>query len=223
MAKITLEFKVPEGYSYNVKVGEQEKIVEYSRPNVSFEVENGEHLVYIEQFLEPEPSGMIYRVFDLITLPISGIFNMIFMNNDTEWEKNVCPYALKSVLKLNVSGDETFRVTLNNSTFSDETNCFVLPSLETEPVVLSKTEALDNEADIDRCYKRFIRRTYSIFFDILILFGIFLYISVKQEMSTFLLLLLGAIMIFIFGGLIWTNIYHNKKRNALHEIFNSKK
>ncbi|MBE6649194.1 MAG: hypothetical protein E7614_06715 [Ruminococcaceae bacterium] len=223
MAKITFEFNVPCGHSYSVKVGEQEKIVEDSRPNVSFDVENGEHHVYIEQFLEPEPSGLIYRIFEVVTLPLSGVLNIIFSNNDTDWEKDICPYGLKSLVKLNVSGDETFHITLNNSKFSEETNSFILPSVETDPVLLAKTEALDNEGDIDRCYKSFIRRIYSILSVILILFGFFLYISVKQNLSTFLLIFLGTVMLFVSAGIIWTNIYHNRKRNVLHGIFNSQK
>ncbi len=229
MAKLTLNFNISENSEYKVSVESKsetgvetrtEKTVDFARKNISFDVSDGEYKVYIEQCFEPEANGAIITVLRLITLPVRGILNTIFMNNDTDWEKNLCVYGLKALLNIHVSGDMEYEIRIKDSEFSAETESFSFPTVEASPSVLMKIEKTDNRGDIDSCSRSFIWRMYSVVSVILLLFGVILITSfVRKETNMTVVALLGGIVIVLFLGMVWMNIRNERKRKYLHHLF----
>ncbi len=223
MSEITLKFSFPENCSYGVKAGKIEKIIDSSHPVVSFQLENGQHEICIEQFFSPEASGLFVRILKIVSLPLSGLLNIVAFNTDMDWEKDICAYGLKATLKLSVCENAEYDISLINSSFSWQTESFTKPSLTVLPNLEVKTEFIENEGSIDLSFEKFIRRTYSVFSVILLLAGFMIYNAVADGKNISLTAICVTVTIFLFVGQILINLKNERKRKEIHRIFNSKK
>lgn len=233
MGKLTLKFDIAENSSYNVGIESKtyvesenaferkyEKTVDITRKIVSFDVEDGETNVYIEQCFEPEGEGALITALKLITLPIRGILNTVLMNNDTEWEKDICAYGLKALLNIHVSGNMEYEIKIKNSEFSEDTESFSFPTVETSPSVLKKTEKTDNRESIDKCFRKFVWRMYSFLSVIVILFGVILFSTfIKENNNMVLIVSCGIVAVVLFVSMILINAKNERKRKYLHHLF----
>ena len=224
MAKLTLKFNVPYNSSYNVTVenkGETiEKTVDSTRKTLDFNLE-GDVKVYIEQTFEPMGKSWLVTAFRLLTMPFYGAYVTVFQLNDTEWEKNICAFGIKSLLSFNVSEDSEYIVELINSTFDAKTKCFTLPEVKTVPAVLIKNEKTENSVDIEEKFGNFIRKSYSSFSLMLLLCAIVFYNGIFGSGNVVITALTVGVTFVLFVATVWANIRNRKKRELLYKIYKS--
>ncbi len=222
MPEITLKFKFPETNSYSVSVGEMEKIIDSVHPAVSFSVDNGPCEILIEQFSEPTPDGGFWKILNIISLPLKGLFNMIFSYTDVEWEEKIRAYKLKSRITIDVLDDCEYEFSLIDSEFLWRTESFSSPVVMCDENVDIHTESIENPDSIDQCYQKFIQKMYSEFSFVLLFFGILLY-NYKRDGNKATMIICGIVIVGLFIFAIFLNVFNEKKRKKLHQIFNSRK
>ena len=218
MAKITFKFEFPEACSYGITVGKEEKIIDSARPNVSFDLENGEHEVLIEQFLEPASSGVLWKVLSIATMPITGIFAF---DTDTDWEEKICAYGLRSVLKINVSCDAEYEIKLENSSFSCQTWSFSMPRAICPENVTVENGYWEHPDGIDTAFRKYVRKIYSPISWFLVLWGLLLYNVIFNGREFSGLLLFFGVTVFVFAVSILVNVTNSNKKKEIYRIFYS--
>lgn len=216
MAEITFKFDFPENCSYGISIGKTEKTIDESRPNVSFTLENGEHEVLIEQFFEPEASGVLWKILSIATMPITGIFAF---DTDTDWEKNVCAYGLRSILKINVLGDAEYEIKLENSSFSCQTWSFSMPRAICPENVTVENGCWEHPDGIDIAFRKYVRKIYSPISWFLVLWALLLYNIVFNGREFSGLWLFFGVTVFVFAVSIFVNVINIKRKKEIYRIF----
>lgn len=132
--KLTIVGYVPEGSSINIQCNHQTQTL-YSVDNkVVFDIPESEHIAIT---MEECPQEINYTckhiIMFLLTALFQGIWNIIIMNNSSEWYKDVTAYRMTATCDFCKSNDMDFQMNLSESKWSESENTWLCPEMKIVP------------------------------------------------------------------------------------------
>lgn len=215
--KLTIVGKIPEGINLLIKFNEKKNILCSEDNTLEFDFNaSGTYDIYIEQIPTSNPLKIRNLLFYLLTFLLQGVFNILLMNLDFNWWKDLNPFSIKSKLEVNLNSDCSIDFIYNKSKFDYLLKKWSEPNLIISGINCS-TVVENNKYELVNGYMKYIKQLLSIFAIIIVMLTFFLYISVKNNII--LAILFISILMFFLVSLVIVLIVINYKKLR---VFNKK-
>ena len=221
MVGLNIDFKIPNGEEYIVKVGKKTMVVNEEFSNITLEVpKSNPILISIEQRLPEELNKFLRLFLSILSAPIRGFFNILFFNNDTHWENYIVAYLLKVDAEICVSENLEINIELLNSRFDNNKDEFEPPKIVSDFPLSERISYESNEKAIAINFQNYISRLFSVYFWIVTLFTSLIHYGIKNNRED--LALIGRIILLSMVAVAMICIiYEYKKYKKIVGIFRS--
>ena len=159
----------------------------------------------------------------VITAVLQGIVNILLMNVESKWYKNITPFLISNDFNVFISSDQTINLKYKIAHFDDERYCFSRPVLYCDNVVQDNCVYRSNYIDFYNQYFSYVKRVISVgvicevILFILLLISLYNYIYVAVLVCSFVLMSLVALQLFqIIKEYKFLNILINTHKNKFN-------
>jgi hypothetical protein len=222
--KLTIVGSIPEGSSINIQCNHQTQTL-YSFDNkVVFDIPESEHNITIT--MEGCPQEINYTckhiIVFLLTALFQGIWNIIIMNNNSEWYKEAAAYRMTATCDFCKSNDMDFQMNLSESKWSKSENTWLCPEMKIFPNPGFKIHFEKQPQSIKNAFFNYTKRMLSFITVIVCILIVLFVISTLHHITA-----ASAIIIFLMVSLSlltgWSILHECKrcKRLVSHFILNS--
>ncbi len=219
MVKIKVIGEFKQENTYKVRIGDMEKVLSYPDKSLDFEIaDEGKYKLSIEKESPCIPL-VLSVIINLITLVLQGIINIIFFNDNLNWEDDIEAYNIRGYCDLDLKGNEVIQIRIRESRYLKDKKLFSLPQVTVSPNTDFIVEILPNGNSISQRYNAFVKKVFSVG---IIFYALFLYL-LHVAFTIHNLWLCIFIMILIAGGtfiMCFSVFSARKKRNTLLNLFN---
>ncbi len=214
---LTIKYNIPETESYEIICGGQTKEIDSLSKEVLFDIEKpGSYRITVKQLEEKLLPRAFYIPFFILTAPVIGIFNALFLNNETNWEEDIRAWRLNSYFDIDITGDTEITLTAVNSKYIS--HHFTEPLLTVKPENSVNYENIPNRPDFSRRFWKFTRKLISVFSLAFVLFG-FMLIKFIESSNTGGTIFAAAVLAILTPAVIYTALWNRKKMKRLIEEF----
>jgi hypothetical protein len=195
--KLTIVGSVPEGSSINIQCNHQTQTL-YSVDNkVVFDIPESEHITIT---MEECPQEINYTckhiIMFLFTALFQGIWNIIIMNNSSEWYKEVSAYRMTATCDFCKNDDMDFQINLSESKWSESESTWLCPEMKIIPNSDFEIHFEKQPQSIKNAFFNYTKRMLSFFTVIICILIVLLIISTLHRIAT-----ASAIIIFLIVSL----------------------
>ena len=140
----------------------------------------------------------------VITAVLQGIVNILLMNTESKWYKNITPFLVSKDFDIFISSDQTITLKYENARFDDERYCFSKPTLYIDDVIQDNCVYSCNYVDFYNQYFVYLKKIISvgliceIIISILLSVSLFNQIHIATAVCSFILILLFILQLFLF-------------------------
>lgn len=221
MFHISLQYVFPENEKYNLILTKGEFQLSFDTNTSLVQLpEEGEYRLSIEQLPETPMRKCYALPLFILTAPIQGLFHILLLDLDSDWENDIRAYRLKGETILDVTENTSIRLVMTNSKYINWSRSFDLPKLAIDPEAPVNVEVLENKDDITFQYNRFVRKVLSSGIVGLAFLGFLLFQSMKARntVATVVTSAVLAMIVAVVIGVVWMN---KRKRDKFIQLYES--
>lgn len=202
--KIQIDGIVPEGSSVNVSCGEQIQVIDAINKSVIFDVSalNDCNITIWENSSDYCYSRKNILIF-FFTMLIQGICNVLLMNTDSKWYRDVRAYNLKASFHIYGNTSLHIQFTLSESKYVGNEVLWSYPEFHFQPDLKANVLYEKKPQGIKNAYFGYVKRVVSVFSILLLMLTFFLGIAILHEyhnvcyISTVLLAIMTILMLYM--------------------------
>lgn len=213
MMKIKVNCPVPEGEIIYIIINDEIREIYSLESSAVFELdEKKKYVLEVERKSDISNRKFINILIFIITILLQGLFNILFLNINTDWIKKTTPYGIKVRVAIDLKQDTEVNLKYIKSEYIN--NSFKKPELTTDIGEIESIDYIQNTADFKNQYFNFAKRVLSVLSVGLILLVFLLIIAFKHN------IILGVVFIsLIIVGLILVSVINLKVQyNKLKKI-----
>ncbi len=213
MMKIKVNCPVSEGEIIYIIINDEIRKIYSLESSAVFELdEKKKYVLEVERKSDISNRKFINILIFIITILLQGLFNILFLNINTDWKKKTTPYGIKVRVAIDLKQDTEVNLKYIKSEYIN--NSFKKPELTTDIGEIASIDYIQNTADFKNQYFNFVKRVLSVLSVGLILFIFLLIIAFKHN------IILGVVFIsLIIVGLILVSVINLKVQyNKLKKI-----
>ncbi len=201
-----------------VTINNEKKVLDYATEEISFIVDGKKkYEIDIEEEISESNRKPISIILYILTLIIQGVFNILMVNTDSKWYRNIKPFCLKAKLLIDLHQDTNICLRYSNSYYDEVLGTWTLPNIMVEPNFDSEVSFVKNHCDFKNQYFNYIKRVVSVTAVAIAMFGLLLYIGIANSISFAIIasmfLILGAISLDVLISILeykrFKNIYQS--------------
>ncbi len=210
---------IPSEERLSIRINNEVKILDNISQDVSFIInERKRYEIDIEQQISTSNVKPIFILLYLLTVIIQGVFNILLMNTDSKWYRNIKAYCLKAKLIIDMQQDTDVRLTYVNSKYDEKNKIWKLPIFTCEPNFVSNVSFILNPCDFKNQYFNYIKRGVSVAVIIILVFVILLYIAVVNS-NNIAIIILSVLMLGIISLVMMLSFSEHKRLKNLYQSF----
>jgi|GEM_PF-6131286 len=210
---------IPSEERLSIRINNEVKILDNISQDVSFIInERKRYEIDIEQQISTSNVKPIFILLYLLTVIIQGVFNILLMNTDSKWYRNIKAYCLKAKLIIDMQQDTDVRLTYVNSKYDEKNKTWGLPIFTCEPNFVSNVSFILNPCDFKNQYFNYIKRVVSVAVIIILVFVILLYIAVVNS-NNIAIIILSVLMLGIISLVMMLSFSEHKRLKNLYQSF----
>ncbi len=203
---------------FDVTIHHQSKTMDDTEKVASFQIEkNKSYEVCIKQPLAKSNLKPHLILLYVLTCVVQGVLNIIFLNSDSDWYKNIRPYCLKAKFSICCEKDMDIHITYTNAQCG-KFNIWSAPCFTIDPPVPAEVQFIPNLQDFKNQYFNYVKKICSIAMVGIILFSLLFFAGLKIEnlAATVILLILIAALLMLP---IWLAKKEYKRLKKLYQSF----
>lgn len=210
---------IPSNETLFIRVNDEEKTLDSLNSQVNFVVnQKKRYKIEIEQQLSKSNRKPIFIFLFFITAIIQGVFNILLMNTDTKWYRNIRAYCFKMRLIVDMQDDTTIHLTYTNSKYDEDNKIWKMPDIKVEPDLLYDVVYDLNLCDFKNQYFNYVKRIVSITTVIIFVFSVLLYIAIFN-LNIVAIIFVSALILGIIALVIALSISQYKKLQVFYQKF----
>lgn len=196
---------VPDDKSFRIFVdGESRQLDVVDKEAIFYLSETRSYKIRIIQERSFNNHTVFMIILFVITAVLQGIVNILLMNTESKWYKNITPFLVSKDFDIFISSDQTITLKYKNARFDDERYCFSKPILYIDDVIQDNCVYSCNYVDFYNQYFVYLKKIISvgliceIIISILLSVSLFNQIHIATAVCSFILILLFILQLFLF-------------------------
>lgn len=196
---------VPDDKSFRIFVdGESRQLDVVDKEAIFYLSETRSYKIRIIQERSFNNHTVFMIILFVITAVLQGIVNILLMNTESKWYKNITPFLVSKDFDIFISSDQTITLKYENARFDDERYCFSKPILYIDDVIQDNCVYSCNYVDFYNQYFVYLKKIISvgliceIIISILLSVSLFNQIHIATAVCSFILILLFILQLFLF-------------------------
>lgn len=196
---------VPDDKSFRIFVdGERRQLDVVDKEAIFYLSETRSYKIRIIQERSFNNHTVFMIILFVITAVLQGIVNILLMNTESKWYKNITPFLVSKDFDIFISSDQTITLKYENARFDDERYCFSKPILYIDDVIQDNCVYSCNYVDFYNQYFVYLKKIISvgliceIIISILLSVSLFNQIHIATAVCSFILILLFILQLFLF-------------------------
>ena len=204
---------------FHIRFNGETQTIDSENNEVSFDFADcQEYIIEIEQVAPKRLNRWISYLLFTLTCVIQGVFNILLINTERDWNKQINPYLVKAKHVLYLDKDTDIELKYIKSEFNPINRNWSTPQLKIYGTTVSDTEIQPFAEDFKIRVASHIRKIVSIFSVVAAILGFLLYKTLDADNGTAsgLLIVLLAVLTIICIGI---SNYEYQKMKMMYNQF----
>lgn len=211
--------KIPANEELLIKVNNETKMLDTLNTHVSFTInEKKSYDIYVEQQISKSNRKPLFILLYILTVIIQGVFNILLMNTDSKWYRNIKAYCLRAKLYIDMQQDTDLNLTYTNSKYDEKNKTWKSPIFTVKPNVVSDVSFILNPCDFKNQYFNYVKRVVSVATILVLMFIILLYIAVVN-LNSIAIITVSVLLFGVISLVIMLSISQHKMLKSLYQSF----
>lgn len=196
---------IPENKSFRIFVdGESRQLDDIDKEAIFDLSEARSYKIKIKQERSFNNHTVFMIILFVITAVLQGVVNILLMNTESDWYKDITPFLVSKDFDIFISSDQTITLKYKNARFYDERYCFSKPILYIDDVIQDNCVYSCNYVDFYNQYFVYLKKIISIGLICEIIFSSLLSVSLSNKIylaavvCSFVLISLLILQLFLF-------------------------